>query len=216
MTKLNLSADEVLSTTRAVRRRLDFDRPVERSVIEECLQLALQAPTASNRQEWQWLFVTEPATKLALAELYRENFVVYRQFAARVTYPDGDVRGERQSKVYDSATYLADNFHRAPVLMVPCIEGDLDGAPIEQAAASWGSLLPGVWSFMLAARERGLGTSWTTIHMLNGGARRAAEILGIPPTHSHAGMFPIGYTIGTDFRASERLPLDDLVHWERW
>lgn len=214
--RLNLTADEVLTTTRAVRKRLDFDRPVEREVIEECLQIALQAPTGSNRQEWQWIFITDHDTKMALTDLYRENFEVYRRFAATVTYDDGDVRGDRQPEVYDSASYLAEHFHLAPVLMVPCIAGNLEGASVAAGAASWGSILPAVWSFMLAARERGLGTAWTTIHMLNGGDRKAAEILRIPDTHTHAGLFPIAYTKGTDFRPSVRLPLDDITHWERW
>ena len=214
--QLNLSADDLLSTTRTVRKRLDFDRPVEREVIEECLSLAVQAPTGSNRQEWQWIFVTDHDTKMALTDLYRENFAVYRKFAETVTYEDGDVRGDRQPMVFDSAAYLAENFHRAPVLMVPCIAGKLDGAPAAMAAAAWGSLLPAVWSFMLAARERGIGTAWTTIHMLNGGDKKAAEILGIPDTHSHAGLFPIAYTKGTDFKTGERLPLETITHWERW
>lgn len=214
--KLNLSADEVLSTTRAVRKRLDFDTPVERAVIEECLQLALQAPTGSNSQGWQWLFVTDPAKKKALADIYAANFVQYRKFAAATTFEDGDLRKEQQGRVTDSAQYLADNFHRVPVLMIPCITGNLDGVPSFAGASMWGSILPAVWSFMLAARERGLGTAWTTIHLMNGGDRQAAELLGIPDSITQAGLFPIAHTIGTDFKPAKRMPLEPIMHWEKW
>ena len=120
--ELNLSADEVLSTTRAVRKRLDFDKPVPRAVIEECLQLALQAPTGSNSQGWQWLFVTDPAKKKALADIYAANFEIYRAMGGP-GLADGDPRAEQQVRVVDSAQYLADNFHRVPVMMIPCIAG---------------------------------------------------------------------------------------------
>jgi nitroreductase len=213
---LNLSADEVLSTTRAVRKRLDFDRPVEREVILECLELAVQAPTGSNQQGWHWMFVTDPAKKKALADIYATNFAQYRKFAASNTFEEGDLRAEQRDRVTSSAEYLTENFHRAPVIMVPIITGNLDGVPAFASASVWGSLLPGVWSFMLAARERGLGTAWTTIHLLNGGDKQAAELLGIPDGYSQAGMFPIAYTIGTDFKPAKRLPLEPITHWDTW
>ncbi len=214
--RLNLTADEVLSSTRAVRKRLDLDRPVERQVIEECLQLALQAPTGGNSQGWQWLMVTDPAKKQALADIYAANFAVYAKFSAATTYEDGDLRGEQRAGVTSSAVYLTENFHRVPVLMVPCIAGNLDQAPTFMAASAWGSLLPAVWSFMLAARERGLGTAWTTIHLMNGGDQKAAEILGIPDGFTQAGLFPIAYTIGADFKPAKRMPLDPILHWDQW
>ena len=214
--RLNLSADEVLSTTRAVRKRLDFDRPVEREVVMECLELAVQAPTGSNRQGWQWIFVTDPEKKQVLRDIYRENFAMYRGFADSVQYDAGDLRGEQKDRVTDSAQYLADEFHRAPVLMIPCIEGNLDGAPAFAGASMWGSIIPAIWSFMLAARERGLGTAWTTIHLMNGGDKKAAELLGIPDGWTQAGLFPIAYTQGTDFKPAKRLPLDPITHWDQW
>ena len=213
---LNLSADEVLSTTRAVRKRLDFDRPVEREVIEECLELAVQAPTGSNSQGWHWMFVTDPAKKQALADIYARNFAVYRQLGAANPMPTDDPRVDQQARVLSSADYLTENFHRVPVIMVPCISGKLDRVPAFAGAAAWGSLLPAVWSFMLAARERGLGTAWTTIHLMNGGDAEAAELLGIPGDITQAGMFPIAYTIGTDFKPAKRLPLGPIMHWDTW
>lgn len=214
--KLNLSADEVLSTTRAVRKRLDFDRPVSREVVEECLELALQAPTGSNSQGWQWIFVTDPDKKRALADIYAANFAEYAKFAQSNTYEAGDLRYEQKDRVTESAVYLTENFHRVPVLMIPCITGNLDGAPTMMGASAWGSILPAVWSFMLAARERGLGTAWTTIHLMNGGDAKAAKILDIPAGITQAGMFPVAYTIGTDFKPAKRLPLAPITHWEQW
>ena len=215
--KLNLSADDVLSTTRSVRKRLDFDQPVDRAVIEECLDIALQAPTGSNRQGWQWVVIEDQAKKQALADIYARNFTLYAKSPARANFSSDDIRGQRQEKVLDSATYLAENFQRAPFMLIPCIEGNLDGAPLAAGASAWGSLLPAVWSFMLALRERGLGSAWTTIHLLNGGDAEAAELLGIPhPDFSQAGLFPIAYTVGTDFKPASRLPAADLLHWDQW
>lgn len=215
--KLNLSADEVLTTTRAVRKRLDFDRPVEPSVVEECLQIALQAPTGSNNQGWHWVMVTDADKKMALADIYRRNFADYRKIVQTRTYKEGDLRGEQAAGVSASAEYLTEHFHRVPIMMVPCIMGRLDNASVELGAGAWGSLLPAVWSFMLAARERGLGTAWTTIHLGQDGEQRAAEILGIPfEKVTQAGLFPIAYTIGTDFKPAKRLPLDRILHWDQW
>lgn len=214
--KLNLSADEVLLTTRSVRKRLDFERPVERSVIEECLDIALQAPTGSNRQGWQWVFVEDPHKKKVLADIYRTNFAIYAN-APRASFGAEDLREQRMDAVRDSATYLSDNFERSPVLMIPCIEGRLDNLPAFATASIWGSLLPAVWSFMLALRERGLGSAWTTIHLMNDGERQAAELLGIPfDSFTQGGLFPIAYTLGTDFKPAPRLPASDLMHWDTW
>jgi nitroreductase len=213
---LNLSADEVLTTTRSVRKRLDFTRPVERSVVEECIEIAIQAPTGSNRQGWHWVVIEDQAKKQALADIYSANFAEYRN-AAAPTYADGDTRGERQDAVRDSAIYLAENFHRAPMMLIPCIDGRLDNLPSFATASMWGSLLPAVWSFMLALRERGLGSAWTTIHMMRGGEQQAAELLGIPYDKvSQAGLFPIAYTQGTDFKLAKRQPLAEIVHWDGW
>jgi nitroreductase len=213
--RLHLSADDVLTTTRSVRKRLDFERPVEREVLMECLDIALQAPTGSNRQGWQWVFVEDDDKKLALRDLYLENFGLYRSLP-RPEYADGDVRGERADKVVDSASYLAEHMHRAPVLMIPCLEGRPNSAS-GAGAGFWGSILPAAWSFMLALRERGLGSAWTTIHLLNDGDQKAAELLGIPhDRYSQAGLFPIAYTIGTDFKPAKRLPAEELVHWDSW
>jgi nitroreductase len=211
---LNLGADEVLLTTRSVRKRLDFDTPVERSLVEECLNIALQAPTGSNRQGWHFVVVEDAAKKKALADIYRENWKLYASLPGRDT---GDIRDEQMPRVRDSASYLAENFERAPFFMIPCIEGRLENIDVATGAGGWGSLLPAVWSFMLALRNRGLGSAWTTIHLMLEGERKAAEVLGIPFAKvTQGGMFPIAYTKGTDFKPATRLPLDKVLHWDTW
>lgn len=212
---LNLSASEALATTRAVRKRLDFDRPVDRSVIEECLRLAIQAPTGSNRQAWHFVLVGDSERKEQLAELYRTSFEAFYTSGRSAVYPEGDLRAERRPKVQESAAYLTANFHRAPWLLIPCAEGRIDGTPSASHAGWWGSIVPAVWSFMLAARDRGLGTAWTTMHLAH--EREAAEILGIPyETVTQVAMIPVAYTIGTDFKPAPRLPLEQVTHWDRW
>lgn len=212
---LNLSADEVLATTRAVRKRLDFDRPVDRSVIEECLQLAIQAPTGSNRQAWHFVLVGDAERKARLADLYRACFEEFYTSGRSAVYPEGDVRAERRPKVQESANHLTDNFHRAPWILIPCQEGRRDGVPSAAQAGWWGSIVPAVWSFMLAARERGMGTAWTTMHLAR--EQEAADILGIPyDSVAQVAMIPVAYTIGTDFKPAPRLPLEQVVHWDQW
>jgi len=213
---LNLSADAVLSTTRSVRKRLDLDRPVPKDVILDCLQLAVQAPTGSFMQGWQWMFVDDPDKKQALADMYGRNFDAYRNSGGGLGgLADTDPRTRRRDAIRSSSEYLRDNFHRVPVLLIPLIAGRTENAPVFAQASVWGSILPAVWSFMLALRERGLGSAWTTLHLPN--EKEAAELLGIPhDRYMQAGLFPIAYTIGTDFKVAERLDLDGIVHWNSW
>lgn len=212
---LNLSVDEVLTTTRSVRKRLDFDKPVAREVLMECLELALQAPTGSNSQGWQWVFVEDPDKKNAIAEVYRGNAVPYLSSPAP-DYPEGDPRSAQMGRVRDSASYLAERMHEAPVLLVPCLKGRPEESPLG-GVSFWASLFPAVWSFCLALRSRGLGSCWTTLHLLNDGERKVADVLGIPhDEYAQAGLFPIAYTKGTDFRPAKRLPAADLTHWNSW
>jgi nitroreductase len=212
---LNLSVDEVLTTTRSVRKRLDFDKPVSREVLLECLDLALQAPTGSNSQRWEWVFVEDTEKKKAIGDIYLANARGYLS-SPSPEYAEGDTRGERMGKVRDSATYLAEHMHEAPVLMIPCIEGRDDKTPLG-GVSFWASLFPAVWSFCLALRSRGLGSCWTTLHLLGDGEKQAAEALGIPYNeYSQGGLFPIAYTKGTDFRPAKRLPAEQLTHWNNW
>ncbi len=211
---LNLSVDEVLTTTRSVRKRLDLEKPVPREVLLECLELAVQAPTGSNAQGWQWVFVEDADKKKALADIYSANATPYLD---QPKSQRGDIRDQQIGAVVNSAKYLNEHLHEVPVMLVPCLEGRPDGAPAGQTAGFWGSLLPAVWSLMLALRSRGLGSAWTTLHLGGDGEKQAAEILGIPfEKYSQGGLFPIAYTKGTDFRPAKRLPVDQIVHWDSW
>jgi nitroreductase len=210
---LNLTVDEVLTTTRSVRKRLDFEKPVSRELVTECLELALQAPSGSNSQGWQWVFVEDAAKKKAIGDIYLANATAYLDLP-KPQYDDS--RGERMGLVVDSAKYLAEHMHEAPVLLVPCLEGSVEQVA-QQSAGFWGSLLPAVWSFNLALRSRGLGSCWTTLHLVGDGERKVAEILGIPyEDYRQAGLFPIAYTKGTDFKLAKRLPAEQVTHWDSW
>jgi nitroreductase len=212
---LNLTVDEVLTTTRSVRKRLDLQRPVPREVLRECLELAIQAPTGSNAQGWQWVFIEDADKKKAIADIYRTAATAYLSMPTP-RYGDSDVRGERMELVGDSAKYLAEHLQDVPVLMIPCLRGRPEEAPLG-SASFWASLFPAAWSFCLALRSRGLGSCWTTLHLVGDGEQRAAEILGIPyQKYAQGGLFPIAYTKGTDFRPAKRLPVDEIVHWDSW
>ncbi|MER3452776.1 MAG: nitroreductase [Acidimicrobiia bacterium] len=212
---LDLTPDELLTTTRSVRRRLDFDRPVSRAVVEECIEIALQAPTGSNRQHWHFVCVDDPGVKAAIAELYARGFDAYINLPGPQYSPD-DPRARRQAAIRESAVYLRDNLHRVPVMVIPCGWGRLPpGADVAVQAGYWGSILPAAWSFMLALRARGLGSAWTTLHLPY--EREAAEVLGIPHERvTQAGLFPVAYTIGTEFRPASRIPVAEVVHWNVW
>lgn len=211
---LNLTADEVLTSTRSVRKRLDFDKPVSREVVMECLDLALQAPTGSNAQGWQFVFIEDQDKKKALADIYRANATPYLDLPK---LERGDLRDQQIDAVMNSAKYLNENFEKAPLLMIPCLEGRPDGAPAGMQASYWGSLLPAVWSFMLALRSRGLGSAWTTLHLIGEGEKQAADVLGIPfDRYAQGGLFPIAYTKGTAFKKAQRLPAEQFAHWDTW
>jgi nitroreductase len=210
-TTLDLTPDELLSTTRSVRKRLDLTRPVERDVLEECLRLAQQAPAASNRQHWHFLVVTDRDTRAQLGELYRKG--AERSYSGRFA---GIRSADPQTRrMLESAKYLVDHIHDVPVHVIPCIEGRVSDPSPSAQASMWGTICPATWSFMLAARSRGLGTVWTTFHLAY--EEKAAEILGIPFEEiTQAALIPVAYTIGTDFKPAKRAPLETMVHWEEW
>ena len=209
---LPLSPDEVLSTTRAVRRRLDLERPVEREVLEECLRLAQQAPAASYRENWHFVVVTDAEKRAALGELWRKSGERY--LAARRPEPAVDLPPNTQ-RLLDSVWHLMDHIGEVPIHVIPCIEGRTDGKSSALQASSWGTIVPAVWSFMLAARTRGLGTCWTTFHLAY--EEEAADLLGIPYEDvMQTALIPVAYTIGTDFRPARRKPLETMVHWDAW
>lgn len=202
------AVDHVLRTTRAVRLRLDLDRPVPRGVVLECLRLAVQAPTASNDQDWRWLVVTDRAKRAALAELYSASGADYLAAAVeRATDP-------QTLRVYQSALALTETLHRVPVHVIPCIERRVDGAPNVVAASAYGSILPATWSFLLALRSRGLGSVWTTLHLAR--EAEAADLLGIPSSVTQVALLPVAYTIGTHFKPAVRRPVEQVTYWDTW
>lgn len=221
MSQLNLTSDELLSTTRAVRKRLDFDRPVEKSVLMECMELALQAPSGSNAQNWHFVFVTDAGKRAQIADLYRQAFAGYAEspMSAAAMHSDKPDMADTQSRVMSSAQYLADNMHRAPVFFIPCAAGRVDALAGEGAnvahASTFGSVIPAAWSFMLAARARGLGTCWTTLHLMH--ERAVADIIGLPyEAVTQVALIPVAYTKGTNFKPAPRLPMDGVVHFDGW
>ena len=220
MTLLQLSPEEMLTTTRSVRKRLDFSRPVEPEVIRECLELAVQAPTGGNSQGWHFVVVTDPEQCKALTDVYRKGWAFYleRRMAGEANLPGPKPTTEGMAtlgKILQSAMYLAEHMHEVPVLVVPCIQGRPEGLPSFGQAGVWGSILPAVWSFMLAARLHGLGTSWTTVHLYY--EQEAAEVLGIPYEQvTQAALIPVAYTLGTDFKPVSRIPMESILHWDRW
>jgi nitroreductase len=210
-----LTPDELLTTTRAVRRRLDLTRPVPLDLVRECLEIALQAPSASNRQSWHWVVVTDPDKRAAVGEIYRQQFDAYEQsrgFAGRL-FADRPGRADVQQRVGSSARWLGDHMGEVPVLVLPCLRNDGPFQAVNQAGL-WGSLLPAAWSYCLAARARGLGTAWTSLHL----AREAevAEILGIPDDVHQGALLPTAFYTGETFRPAAREPLDAVLHVDGW
>jgi len=202
--------DRLLSTTRAVRRRLDLERPVEREVLLDCIRLSQQAPTASNTQQWRWLVVQDPAKRKAVGEVYARGKQFIDQAKAQVPQEDAQTH-----RVYDSAGWLLDHMGEVPALVIPCLQGRLPaGVPNAMAAATYGSIFPAVWSFQLALRSRGLGSALTTIHLFF--EADVAKILGVPDDVMQVALLPVAYTKGTDFKPAVRPPAQEITHFDAW
>ena len=201
--------DELLNTTRSVRKRLDLTKPVPREVIDECLQLAVQAPTGSNVQGWRWIVIDDSDTRAALAALYRRSAEGYLSAASEQASSGADAQTQR---VFSSAMYLMEHLQEVPVHLIPCIQGNppngLAGAGI------YASIYPAVWSFQLALRARGLGSCLTTLHLAH--ADEAAALLGIPDGITQTALLPVAYTVGTDFKLANRSPVSEITHWNSW
>ncbi|MFP6815453.1 MAG: nitroreductase family protein [Pseudomonadales bacterium] len=204
--------DELLATTRAVRKRLDLTRPVPREVINECLELAVQAPTGSNSQGWRWVIVDDADKRKALADLYRKGAGEYLAAASAQADEGGDAQTQR---VFSSAMYLADHLEEVPVHVIPCLAGrPAENTPQAMYAGTYGSIFPAVWSFQLALRSRGLGSALTTLHLIH--EKEAAEVLGLPDSVLQVALLPVAYTVGTDFKRASRPPVSEITHWNTW
>ncbi len=210
------STNKLLTTTRSVRKRLDFSRPVPAELLEDCIDIALQAPTGSNMQGWSVVVVTDPAKKTAIAEVYREGMALYAQIRESMApgFADDDLRTTQMPRVLDSALYLGEHMQEAPALVLFCVEGRIENAGAAAQASVYGSILPAAWSFMLAGRARGLGMAWTTIHLFQ--EKKVAALLGLPATITQAVLFPVAFFKGDDFKPAKRLPARELTHWNHW
>jgi len=204
--------DELLATTRAVRKRLDFDKHVPRAIISECIALSQQAPTGGNSQGWRWLVVEDADKRAALAELYRKGAAGYLQAEGDKARDVGD---QQTLRVFDSAVYLAENLQHAPLHVIPCLQGrPPEDAPMVSVAAMMGSIFPAVWSFQLALRARGLGSCLTSLHLMH--EKEAATLLGIPSDVLQVALLPVAYTKGIEFKRAQRPDPSTIVHWDSW
>ncbi|QWF83706.1 nitroreductase family protein [Amycolatopsis sp. CA-230715] len=203
-----MTPEELLTTTRAVRKRLDLTRDVPLELVKRALTIGLQAPSGSNRQQWQWLVVTDAGQRAALSDVYRRGWQEYMDLQ-QVT--DDSATYQR---IRSSSEYLAEHMQDVPVLLVPCLDTGSAELPEGNQAGLWASLLPAVWSYMLAARNLGLGTVWTTLHLRH--EKEAAEVLGLPETVHQGALIPTAYYTGTGFKPAERKPIDEVLHLNRW
>ncbi|MFC5835038.1 nitroreductase family protein [Nonomuraea insulae] len=211
---MTISADELLTTTRSVRKRLDLTRPVPMELVRECLEVALQAPTGGNSQGWHWIVVTDQDKRKAIGDYYGRSWQTYYGSggSARNLFADDPARASAQQRVSDSAAYLAEHMGEVPVLVLGCLRAP--ALPQGNQAGLWGSLLPAAWSYMLAARARGLGTAWTTLHLAY--ESEVAELLGIPGDIRQGVLLPTAYYTGETFKPADRQPLDEVLHVDTW
>ncbi len=206
-----LTPDELLTTTRSVRRRLDLSRPVDLAVVRECIEVALQAPNGGNSQRWHWLVVTDPALRAGIAAVYRRSFEARNR---PVQGPPDDAVDPGTARMLESGRHLAEHLHEVPVLVIPCLELRDGRLPEGSQAGLWGSLLPAAWSYMLAARARGLGSAWTTVHLV--GEQEVADLLGLPPGVRQGALIPTAQVLGSGFRPAARRPVESVLHFDGW
>ena len=214
MPMLQLTPDELLTTTRSVRKRLDLTRDVPIDLVRECLEVALQAPSGSNRQGWHWMVITDESSRRVIGNYYRQAVASYLKSSgsAAALFADDQERNAVQRRVGDSVAYLGEHMGEVPVLVIPCVRAPRLSAGSQ--AGLWGSLLPAAWSYMLAARARGLGTAWTTLHLRH--ETEISELLGIPTDIRQGALIPTAYYTGDTFRPAPRQPLDDVLHINSW
>ena len=214
-TDLDLSVcDRLLTTTRSIRKRLDLTRPVPPELIEECLEVAVQSPSATNTQKWRFVVIRDAEKRAGIARLYKQAFESYWEQADDATYGTTGPASTEAQRMIDSAVYLVNHLHEVPVHVLFCIEDQVQDVPLFDQATAYGSILPAAWSFMLAARARGLGCCWTTVHLKH--ADEAAKLLNIPDTVTQGVLLPVAYYTGMDFKAARRVPATELTHWDTW
>jgi nitroreductase len=215
MPDVPLTPNELLTTTRSVRKRLDLTRPVPLEEVKECLEIALQAPNGGMREGWHWIVVTDPQVRAQIGEFYRRSTMSYLSNAAANPSRGPRAGSEVMARVTSSTAYLAEHMGEVPVHVIPCITARTAALRAgESQAGLWGSLLPAAWSYMLACRARGLGTAWTTLHLRY--ESEIADLLGLPDDIRQGALIPTAYYTGDTFRPAARRPLADVLRLDRW
>jgi nitroreductase len=217
------TVDHLLTTTRSVRKRLDLTRSVEPEILERCIEIAMQAPTALYGNTWHFVVVADTVRKARIGEIYRRVTEEYRggvpvrdRYLTQLHFIKdiNDPRFAPQQKMYVSSAHLIAHIHEVPVLVIPCIEGRMENEGLAAQASMYGSILPATWSLMLALRARGIGSAWTTLHLVY--EREVSELLGIPDNVTQAALLPVAYFKGVDFKPAKRLPARDRTYWDEW
>jgi nitroreductase len=220
------NTDRLLTTTKQVRKRLDLSRPVPIELVLECIQVASAAPIGANRESNRWLIIDEAEIKAELAKLYRRRMDPYLS-ALPVAPP-----GSRQAKVNESTKYLIDHMAEVPLIVIPLrLSRVSEKADVRERSSFYGSVIPAVWSFQLAARSRGLGSAFTTGHLAF--ETEAAELLGLPaprpqPTAINQAeaapsdlvtqicLLPVAFYKGGGFVSAPRLPAHEVTFLNHW
>ena len=201
--------EDIVSTTRSVRKRIDFERPIDREVIYHCVDLAAQAPTSVGNETWRFLVIDEPVKKKQLGDIYRHSFDEYLEIREQ----EREEAGEEKVELSPNYRFLADNIHRFPALLLVCREGrppdDLAGQ-----IAFFGSVIPAAWSLMMALRSLQIGSTWTTLHARY--EEQVRHVLGIPPEVTVCILLPIGYMLGANLRRADRTSAKIITSWNKW
>jgi nitroreductase len=208
------TVDDLLTTTRTVRKRLDLTKPVEPEVIQECLEIAIQAPSGGNQNRYHFVVVTDPAKRAAMGAIYKRVFYQEHVPLSGAGVRDLPIFQKEWDSVHESASHLADHMSEVPVHIIPCVETRFENAGTFRQATRYGSILPAAWSLMLALRSRGLGTAWTTLHLYH--ENEVAALLGIPDDVTQVVHLSVAYYTGTDFRPGPRIPARARTYWDTW
>ena len=208
-------ADHLLTTTRGIRRRMDFARPVDISIIDKCIEVAIQAPVGDPDMGAHFIVITEPELRRSISELYCKALGPYcDEFEAAELESTDASEHDRIRKVYSTYRWHGENLYRAPVLIIVAMQGRYENLGVRHQTARYGSILPAAWSLMLALRARGLGSCWTTLHVEY--ERETAEFLGAPEDITQAVLMPVGYYTGSDFKPAKRPPASRYIHYNGW
>jgi nitroreductase len=180
-------------------RRFD-DRPVTEDLLRSCLEAAVHAPSAENRQPWQFVVVRDPEVRSAIAGLTRR---AWRSGGRR--FSEGRLAPALLASVDDGAEV---GMATAPVIVVACGDGDLG---LEATLPA--SVYPAVQNLLLAATALGLGSSMTTLATLY--AAELGRLLSLPSSVQPMAVVPMGWP-ERPLGRPRRLPLSMRVHRDHY